>query len=54
MTVLEKEFLEQTPRLLRELTKALNTVAAALNRLDERLASLAPETAPATNANPEK
>lgn len=54
MTVLEKDFLERTPRLLREMTDALKSVAAALNRLDERLASLAPETAPATNANPEK
>lgn len=51
MTVCEKDFYERTPRLLREMTDALKSVAAALNRLDERLASLAPETAPATNNN---
>ena len=51
MTVCEKDFYERTPRLLREMTDALKSVVAALNRLDERLASLAPETAPATNNN---
>ena len=55
MTVCEKEFYERTPRLLREMTDALKSVAAALNRLDERLASLAPDTAPATsNSHPKK